>query len=76
MCQGHPGATEKMVTRSPCIIAVERVILKRVHILRERRVTRIRVMLRATSTMRFIYGTADKYAAALPRARRMTLEND
>jgi hypothetical protein len=34
------------------------------------------VMLRATSTMRFIYRTVDTYAAALPRARRMTLEND
>lgn len=62
--------------RPPCIIAVRRVILKRVHILRETGIVGARVMLRAPSTMRFIYGTVDKYAAALPRARRMTLEND
>jgi hypothetical protein len=65
-----------METRSPCIFAVKRVILKRALILRESAVTRTYVMLRAPSTMRFIYGTVDKYAAALPRARRMTLEND
>lgn len=65
-----------MMTRSPCIFAVKRVILKRVHILREAAITRVRVMLRAPSTTRFIYGTVDKYTAALPRARRMTLEND
>jgi hypothetical protein len=64
------------MTRSPCIFAVKLVILKRVHILRESAITRAHAMLRVPATTRFIYGTVDKYAAALPRARRMTLEND
>jgi len=55
-----------MVTRSPCIFAVKRVILKRVHILHEVGVTRVRAMLRAPSTMRFIYRMVDKYAALFP----------
>jgi hypothetical protein len=66
----------RRVARSPCIFAVKPVILKRARMLRASGAGVPHAMLRPSSTMRFIYSTVDMYAAARPRARRTTLEND
>jgi hypothetical protein len=62
--------------RSPCILAVAPVILKRVHILRSERRPGINAMLPTLPGGRFMSSTHDNFLAAFPRRVEMKLEND